>query len=262
MAKPIVSSSPAQRRRRAPNSAPEGRMGLLKRSTSTISDSIYNRLHAQIISLELPPGTPISENATALTEGVSRTPVREAILRLSDEKLVEVVPKSGTFVARIPVSALPEALIARRALEAVTVRSATRLATRSQILSLRACVERHREITDRANISALHLVDEEFHATIASIGRLPGLWKLIQQVKVQIDRYRCLTLKLPKERRAEMVENEHMAIIEAMERGDGDGAVAAMEAHLTGLQLHFAVGINLYPDYFIHDIDLNEFADI
>lgn len=261
MAKPTGPTTTSARRRRGPNTAPEGQKELLKRSTSTISDSVYKRLHAQIIRLELPPGTPISENAIALEEGVSRTPVREAILRLSDEKLVEVVPKSGTFVARIPVSALPEALIARRALEAVTVRSATRLATGSQILSLRACVEKHREMLVHSDVGALHLIDEEFHATIATIARLPGLWKLIQQVKIQIDRYRCLTLKLPEERRAEMVANEHMTIIEAMERGDVDGAVAAMEAHLTGLQLHFAYGISLYPDYFIHDIDLDDFAD-
>lgn len=235
---------------------------MLKRSTSTISDSVFNRLHAQIISLELPPGTPISENAIAISEGVSRTPVREAILRLSDEKLVEVVPKSGTFVARIPVSALPEALIARRALEAVTVRAATRLVTRSQILSLYASIEKHREVAETDDISALHLVDEEFHALIATIARLPGIWSLIQKGKMQIDRYRCLTLKLPEERRAEMVQKEHTAIVEAMERGDCDAAVARMEEHLTGLQLHFSVGISLYPDYFIHDANLDDFVDI
>lgn len=262
MSKSPSKMNSAVRKRRAPNSAPEGRKSLLERPSSTISDAVYQKLHGQIISMELPPGTPISENATAISEGVSRTPVREAVLRLSDEKLVEVVPKSGTFVARIPVSALPEALIARRALEAVTVRSATRLATKSQIMSLYACVEKHREIMSNDNVRAFHLVDEEFHQTIAKIGRLPGLWTLIQQVKIQIDRYRCLTLKLPKERRTEMVVNEHMAIVEAMALRDEGAAVDAMEAHLNGLQLHFAVGIDAYPDYFIHDIDLEDYADI
>jgi DNA-binding GntR family transcriptional regulator len=223
---------------------------------------VYQRLHAQIISLELPPGTPISENAIALSEGVSRTPVREAILRLSDENLVEVVPKSGTFVARIPVSALPEAQIARRALEAVTVRSATRLATKSQILTLYACVEKQREIEYTQNVAAFHLADEDFHQTIATIGRLPGLWALIQQVKVQIDRYRCLTLTLPNERRNELVASEHFAVVQAMEKGDEEAAVAAMERHLTGLQLHFVIGLKHYPDYFINDIDLADIADI
>lgn len=258
--KPITKSTP--RKRRAPNTAPEARMGLLDRPTTTISDTIYQRLHGQIISLELPPGTPISENAVALNEGVSRTPVREAVLRLSDEKLVEVVPKSGTFVARIPISTLPEALAARRALEAMTVRTATRFATKSQILSLYACLEKYREAIGGDGVRDLHRADEEFHRLIAIIGRLPGLWELVQQVKVQIDRYRCLSLKLPEEDRAETVANEHLAIVQAIESGDENLATDAMESHLTGLKHHFSVGIKLYPEYFIHDIDLADFADI
>lgn len=250
------------RKRRAPNSAPARRKALQERPTTTISDTVYHRLHGQIINLELPPGTPISENAVAQAEGVSRTPVREAVLRLSDEKLVEVVPKSGTFVARIPVSALPEALIARRALEAMTVRSATRLATKSQIMSLYACHEKFREAILKDDLRGIHQVDEEFHQLVAKTGRLPGLWELVQQVKVQIDRYRCLTLQLPEENRAERVAKEHLAVIEAIESGDETAAMAAMETHLTGLQHHFSVGIAHYPDYFIHDIDLSEFADI
>jgi DNA-binding GntR family transcriptional regulator len=59
-----------------------------------------------------------------------------------------------------------------------------------------------------------------------------------------------------------MVVNEHMAIVEAMALRDEGAAIAAMEAHLNGLQLHFAVGIDAYPDYFIHDIDLEDYADI
>ncbi|WP_380055371.1 GntR family transcriptional regulator [Falsihalocynthiibacter sp. SS001] len=259
---PKTEKKPSERKRRAPNSAPELRKGTAIRTAPTISDSVYQSLHDKIISLELPPGTPLSENALALSEGVSRTPIREAILRLSDEGLVQVAPKSGTFVARIPVSALPEALIVRRALEAVTVRSATRLATRSQIMSLKVIVERHREIENSEDITALHHVDEEFHQYIAEIGRLPGLWKLVQQVKMQIDRYRCLTLQIPQERRATMVIDEHQAIIDKIESGDEDGAVAAMEHHLSGLQHHFVVGIDLYPDYFIRDIELDDIADI
>lgn len=258
--KPTTNS--ISRKRRAPNSAPEGQKGLLERPTSTISESVYKRLYGQIISLELPPGTPISENAVATSEGVSRTPVREAVLRLSEEKLVEVVPKSGTFVARIPTSALPEALVARRGLEAMTVRSAARIATKSQLLSLYACLEKFNEAIAASDFHALHHVDEEFHHLIAQIGRLPGLWTLVQQVKVQIDRYRCLTLQFPEEGRADKVAQEHLAIVKAIESRDEIAAMAAMEAHLTELQHHFSIGIALYPDYFIHDIDLADFPDI
>jgi len=91
------------------------------------------------------PGEVISEAEIALSYGVSRTPVREAILKLSDEGLLEIFPQSGIFVSRIPIAALPEAIIVRKALEATTAQLAAERAPASQILVLHAILERQRE---------------------------------------------------------------------------------------------------------------------
>ncbi|MBL4645510.1 MAG: GntR family transcriptional regulator [Hyphomicrobiales bacterium] len=248
------------RRKRAQNTAPSGVVRHRADSASTLSDVQYERLHAAIISMDIVPGTAISEKNIALEQGISRTPIREAILRLARENLVEVVSKSGTFVARIPISALPEALIARRALEGMTVRSAARSASRSQILELQALIERQREMMGRDDIKGFHLVDDDYHAKIASIGKLPGLWRLVQQVKLQVDRFRHMTL--PEEGRMAMVIDEHAAVVTAIEQGDEKLACANMEIHLSGLQHHFAYWIEINPDYFIHDIDLNDIAQV
>src|SRR3954468_13593842 len=84
------------------------------------------RLHAELrdelVSLARRPGEAIVEKEIAAAYGVSRTPVREAVLRLADEGLIEIFPQSGTFVARIPIAALPEAIIIRKALEETTAR--------------------------------------------------------------------------------------------------------------------------------------------
>ncbi len=210
--------------------------------------------------MDIIPGTPISEKNIAQEQGVSRTPVREAILRLTRENLVEVASKSGTFVARIPVSALPEALIARRALEGMTVRSATRSASRSQILELHALIERQREMAERNDIKGFHLADEDFHEKIALIGKLPGLWRLVQQVKLQVDRFRHLTL--PEEGRMNMVVKEHASVVTAIEQGDEDRACMNIEEHLSGLQHHFPHWIEIHPEYFVHDVDLDDAAQI
>lgn len=252
-AKPIA-------RRRAQNTAPSGAARFQGMSATTLSDVQYERLHEAIISMDMVPGTLISEKSIAQEQGVSRTPVREAIQRLARENLVEIVSKSGTFVARIPVSALPEAFIARRALEAMTVRSATRCATGSQILELYALIERMREMSESGDTKSFHLVDDNFHAMIATIGKLPGLWRLVQRVKMQIDRFRHLTL--PEEGRMTMVVDEHAAVVAAIEKGDEDAAGLAMEAHLSGLQHHFAHWVETHPEYFIHDIDLDDMAQI
>ena len=78
--------------------------------TATASSKIYSDLRTQLVSLQRRPGEVISEAEIALSYGVSRTPVREAILKLSDEGLLEIFPQSGIFVSRIPVGALPEAI--------------------------------------------------------------------------------------------------------------------------------------------------------
>ncbi len=245
-----------QRRRRTANAPPLGPARFLRGSGSTIAETVYRQLHGRIVAMELTPGTAISEKEVALAQGVSRTPVREALLRLADERLVEVVPKSGTFVARIPLSVLPEALVVRRALEAVTVRTAAAKATPSQILTLTALVERQRETAAADDREAFHRADEDFHAAIALAAGYPGIWELIQQVKVQVDRYRRLTL--PQEGRMQLVVEEHAAVVEAMAEGDGERAVACMEEHLNKLQLDIAVFRDLWPDYFVHDVDLSD----
>lgn len=247
-------------KKRAPNTAPSGVAHFQGASPQTLSEIQYARLSEAIISMEMVPGTLISEKSIALEQGVSRTPVREAILRLARENLVEVVSKSGTFVARIPISALPEALIARRALESMTVRSATRCASGSQILELYALLERMRELKARNDTKTFHQVDDDFHAMIARVGKLPGLWRMVQRVKLQVDRFRHLTL--PEEGRMVMVVEEHGAVVKAIELGDEELACQAMESHLSGLQHHFAHWVGIHPEYFIHDIDLNDVADI
>ena len=84
---------------------------------ATAASKIYNDLRVELVSLQRRPGEVISEAQIALSYGVSRTPVREAILKLSDEGLLEIYPQSGIFVSRIPLAALPEAIIIRKALE-------------------------------------------------------------------------------------------------------------------------------------------------
>jgi GntR family transcriptional regulator, rspAB operon transcriptional repressor len=215
---------------------------------ATAASRIYSDLRAELVSLQRRPGEPISEAEIALSYGVSRTPVREAILKLSDEGLVEIFPQSGIFVARIPLAALPEAIIIRKALEETTTRLAAERATSSQILNLHAILERQREADAAKDNDAFHHADEIFHATIAEVARYPGIWKLIQQVKIHVDRYRRLTL--PQIGRMAQVIAEHEVILTAIEARDPAAAGAAMERHLEMLLTHISVTQNINPEFF------------
>ena len=185
--------------------------------TATAASRIYADLRAELVSLARRPGEPISEGDIASSYGVSRTPVREAILKLSDEGLVEIFPQSGINVSRIPIAALPEAIVIRRALEETTVRLTAGLATPSQILALHSILERQREADAARDRDAFHQADELFHATIAEIAKYPGIWRLILQVKVHVDRFRQLTL--PQRGRMGTVIAEHERILSAIESG-------------------------------------------
>ncbi|WP_431858280.1 GntR family transcriptional regulator [Azospirillum sp.] len=214
----------------------------------TVSANIYRDLRDEILSLRRKPGEPIAEKQIAEAYGVSRTPVREAVLKLTDEGLIEVFPQSGTFVARIPLGALPEAIAIRRVLEEATVRYAAERATRSQVARLQTCIEVQRECEAAGDFEGFHQADEEFHRLLAETAGYPGFWTLIQQVKVQVDRYRRLTL--PVQGRMGVVIEEHEAVVEAVAAHDADRAVKALDTHLDDLQITIAEAQKANPRYF------------
>lgn len=230
---------------------PAGRRSLLS-PRSTSAARVYEQLRAQIISLAIPPGAALSENDLAKAFGVSRTPIREALLRLADELLVEIVPKSGTTVSRIPYFQLTEAIIIRKALEELAVRTACERASKSQLTTIWAFVERQREADKAGDRDAFHEADEAFHAAISDAAGYPGIWQLVKQVKVQVDRYRRLTL--PQSGRMGRVIKEHAAIATALEKRDADRAVAAIRRHLEGLEHSLPDIRDLNPDFFVEDV--------
>jgi len=216
-----------------------------------IGARIYADLRAELVSLERLPGEPISEAELAKSYGISRTPVREAVGRLADEGLIEIFPQSGTFAARISLTALPETIVIRKALEETSARLAAERARRSQIIALRAQLERQREASRAGDRSAFHQADEAFHGAIAEAAGYRGIWTLVEQVKVHVDRYRRLTL--PQEGRMTRAIREHAAIAAAIEAGDGARAAQAMGIHLDGLLADIPNIRRLNPDYFVDD---------
>ncbi len=240
-------------RKRAANTAPSGQGQFESGTRQTLADRIYDRLHHDITNLILPPGTPILEREVASAFDASRTPVREAVLRLVKEMLVEVVPNSGTFVARIPLSILPEALVARRALERDLVARAATSATAAQKLHLRAIIEDNREAADAGKQSDFDKTDSAFHAQIAEMSGSPGLWRVIQQIKTPMDRHRHLTL--PVANRMHQVVAEHSQIADAIEAGDAKRAAECMDHHLQQLKSDTLEALERYPSFFIVDMD-------
>ncbi|NLS03680.1 GntR family transcriptional regulator [Rhizobium sp. P32RR-XVIII] len=214
----------------------------------TTANAIFERLHADIVSLRMAPGMVLQEKRIAEEFGVSRTPVREALLRLSDGGLVDIFPQSGTVVSRVPVSAIPEAVVIRKALESTTVESAARIAEPRHIAQLDAIIARQKALAALGDASNFHEEDEAFHEAITQIAGYPGIWAILKTVKVQIDRARRLTL--PALGRMDNVVHEHKVIRDAIAAHDVEAARAAMLHHLSAVIPDVAELRARHPDYF------------
>lgn len=216
---------------------------------ATAASFVQDALRRAILSMQIAPGAALVEKELTARFGLSRTPVREALIKLKEEGLVEIFPQAGTFVARIPVAAIPEAVFIRQALECATVQMLAERASPAIIGRLDQIVARQHEAFEAQDQEAFHAADEDFHEELASLAGLPGVWRLAQAAKSQIDRCRRMTLPVPG--RMAMVIAEHLSIVDALRRREAEQAVAAMRKHL-GTLLPDLVHLQAkHPEFFV-----------
>ena len=207
------------------------------------SEQIYESLRRAIVHLDMQPGVAISEKDICGAYAISRTPVREALQRLAEEGLVNIVPHSGTYVSRISLKFSEEGFVIRRALEVESVRRAAERIGTADIDALDAIIARMRVILADNRLEDYIDEDDAFHAAIAAVSGYPRIWKFINLAKVHLDRMRQLSAPLPGHL-AEVTE-QHAGIVRALERRNADQAELAMRIHLDS---SFAVMAGLYED--------------
>ncbi|CAJ0868007.1 GntR family transcriptional regulator [Ralstonia flatus] len=214
----------------------------------TAARRVYLSLRERIVEMELLPGTRIVEKDLAEEFGTSRTPVHEAVQRLAEEGLIDVQARVGTFVSRIPLNTLEEAMLVRSALEVAIIEKAAERMTPEGIHKLNVVLERQAQCVREGNRRGFFRTDEAFHATLAELSGYPGVWQIILEVKTQIDRYRLLTL--PLEGRMTEVLAEHRAVIDALASNNPKSAVRAMREHLDHVLPVLEITRRQRPDYF------------
>jgi DNA-binding GntR family transcriptional regulator len=214
------------------------------------ASQVHEALRQRILALALAPGQRLSEQDLATEFGLSRTPVHEAVQRLTDEGLVEVRPRSGTFVARIPVHELEEAMLVRTALELALLERCAAAMPPDGLARLDAVLDEQRRCAQADDQGGFHRADEGFHAALAELAGMPGVWRTIVQAKTQVDRFRRLTL--PLQGRMQEVIAEHAAVVDALRTSNAAEATAAMRSHLDHVLPAIAMTRALQPDYFVN----------
>jgi DNA-binding GntR family transcriptional regulator len=195
-----------------------------------LREQVYAILRRSILTGEFAPGTTLDENAIALKFAVSRTPVREAVKKLSDEDLVEVKAQSSTLIAPIDARLIREAYLIRRALEIENVAQAAGKMNECHRDRLEQLYLLHEHAIERKRyIDAIDL-DDAFHRYIGEISGLSRLWRAIAISKAQLDR--CRYLSVPRPERGQATLAQHRQIIDALACGDKRRSRKTMSDHL------------------------------
>ena len=219
-----------------------------KQKQGSNRDYVYDTVKKNIISLKLEPGTLISEKEIADQLQVSRTPTREAFIKLAEEGLIMIYPQKGSYVSLIDIDQVEEARFVRITLEIAVLKIACETFTDQDIAELEVLLAEQKIYSDRNNYEKMHELDEKFHETIFFKCGKQRTWSVIQQMQVHYKRFRNLLLAVYFD--WEMIISQHARIVESIRRRDKEMAERELRQHV---KTRFETDelMRKYPNYFL-----------
>jgi DNA-binding GntR family transcriptional regulator len=215
--------------------------------TRLAAPQVLEKLRDAILSLELAPGTVLARQELADHFGVSQTPVREALLRLSEEGLVDVFPQHATLVSRIDIAAARQAHFLRRSIELELVHQLALEAPAGLVEQMKATIAQQAALATAQRYGDFVGADRAFHRLMYEAAGVPDLWELVGRVSGHVDRLR--RLHLPTAGKTEAILRDHRAIARAIDAKDPAAAQAALRKHLSGTLSAVDEICRQYPDY-------------
>ncbi len=200
-----------------------------------------------IVTLELVPGSQISESQLAGTLGLSRTPVREALIELDKVKIVKIFPQRRSVVADIDYHLVDEACFMRNTLECALIELVCETADSRGLDRLEENIRLQHFYLDSRNFKELMKLDDRFHAILFELAQKPQIYALLQQITIHFDRVRWMALESVQE--LEIVQ-DHEQMLKAIRRRDPEQAVALMKRHLSRYKFDAATIREKFPQYF------------
>ncbi len=211
-------------------------------------DYALRTLRENIIHLDLPPGSRISENDLSAQLGLSRTPVREALMELARVRLVEVYPQRGSAIALIDDEMVEEARFLRSVMECAVVELVCRMATEEDMLLLMENVTRQEYYLTQGQSDQLWRLDGAFHSLLFRIAHKEQTHALMADMTLHFDRVRNMTLNTVE---SSAIVSDHRQIAEAVAKQDAARARELMSVHLSRYQVDKAHLLEHYPgEYF------------
>ena len=213
----------------------------------TARDYALRVLKGNIISLELQPGTAISENELAAEIGISRTPVREAIIELAKAYLIEIYPQRGSFVSLIDPKMVDEARFLRRVMDTAVIEEVCETADEEGIRLLEENVELQEFYLSKGTTDKIFDLDNKFHRDIYVVAKKDIIYDIHSTLMIHFDRVRNLSVVTVKNNG---IVGEHRAMIEAIKAKDKKAASELVAKHLNHYQVDEIEIRSRRPEFF------------
>ena len=218
-----------------------------RQDKETARDYALRTLKDNIIRLELEPGSMVSENVLSSEMGLSRTPVREALIELSKVKIVEILSQRGCLISLVDYALVEESRFLRKTLECAILDIVCGAAQPAQLLQLQANVTMQEFYLQNHESDKLLELDDQFHEMLFAIANKMQTYHLMNSFTVHDDRIRIMALYAVKDLKS--VE-DHRLIAQALADHDAAEAKRLMDKHLSRYKVEEQALRQRYPNYF------------
>ena len=200
-----------------------------------LSDEVYNILSDRIISTKLQAGARLIEDELAQDLGISRTPIREALNRLAQDGLIELIPRKGAQVSQLKESDVEEIYDVRKVLEGLATEKAASLIEKKDIVQVEELIEKY-ESSPEKKLEYFLKADIKLHNLIISCCGNRRLIKILRSLHNFVESFRVLDAQY--DRRLKQANREHKAIIRALLKKDAATARSLIEQHIENAKKH------------------------
>jgi GntR family transcriptional regulator, rspAB operon transcriptional repressor len=209
---------------------------------------VYRMIRTHIMDLKYAPGTTVSENEIAESLNISRTPIREAIIRLVHENLIDVFPQRGTYVSLINIRHVEESKFIRETLERRVMLLACRDFPEKDLFQLQKFLMLQELCIQEKQFFQFYEHDSNLHGAIFAGCNKERTWTMIQQMSTHYNRVRFLGIshgyELPE------LLTEHRAMVSAIRAGDAEAGERAVDTHLNKVRIDLPKMMKDFPEYF------------
>lgn len=212
-------------------------------------DRAYRLIRDAIVSAEHKPGERLPMRRLCDEMGLGRTPVREALVRLSQERLVNSVPQSGTYVSLIDLDAAENARFVRESLEMEVAAEASARIDRRGLVALDAIMREQEEAVRRRDSAAFFENDNLFHRLVFVIAGRAEVWDWLEAMAVNLDRFRWLSVTT-EGLDWQVILDQHYQICDAIVNHRPTEARYLASVHLHKMLADKRTVIARHPEYF------------